>query len=203
MQEFTKDVRRYWMVALTLVAATGCAQRPLPAMPPPPTPKPAPVAMRPTRPAAAAGTEITSDCGISRLRDTVLKQVNAARAMARSCGAKPMKAARELAWNRSLAEAAEQHSVDMAARRFFAHINPDGQRVSQRVSAQGYKWRTVGENLAGGDSTVAGVIAGWLGSPEHCQNMMSPAYAEVGVACVRQPGSKWGNYWTMVLATRR
>ena len=114
-----------------------------------------------------------------------------------------MKAARALVWNRALAEAAEQHSVDMAARRYFDHLSPDGTRVSQRVAAQGYNWRMVGENLAGGDTTVAGVISGWLGSPEHCQNMMSPAYADVGVACVRQSGSKWGTYWTMVLATRR
>jgi uncharacterized protein YkwD len=188
-----------WLVLAAFAA--GCAQRLAP-VPAPVVPSPAPVAARPLRLSVPAGTEITSDCGIPRLRDTVLKQVNAARAIARSCGAKPMKAARELVWNRSLAEAAERHSVDMAARRFFDHVNPDGQRVSQRVSAQGYKWRTVGENLAGGDSTVAGVIAGWLGSPEHCQNMMSPAYAEVGVACVRQPGSKWGNYWTMVLGAR-
>lgn len=199
MQEVRKHVGRCWTLVLALVAA-GCAQRPATA---PVVPPKSAVTTRPARISVPAGTEITSDCGVSRLRDTVLKQVNAARAMPRSCGARPMKAARELAWNRSLAEAAEQHSVDMAARRFFDHINPDGQRVSQRVSAQGYKWRMVGENLAGGDTTVADVIAGWLGSPEHCQNMMSPAYAEVGVACVRQPGSKWGNYWTMVLATRR
>lgn len=114
-----------------------------------------------------------------------------------------MKAAPPLAWNRALAEAAEQHSVDMAARRYFDHVSPDGKRVSHRVTAQGYKWRTVGENLAGGDVTVAGVISGWLKSPEHCQNMMSPAFADLGVACVRQAGSQWGNYWTMVLAARR
>ena len=146
---------------------------------------------------------MTSDCGIARLREAVLQQVNAARAAARSCGSKPMKAARPLAWNRTLAEAAELHSVDMAARRYFDHVSPDGKRVSQRVAAQGYNWRMVGENLAGGDTTVTGVLSGWLKSPEHCQNMMSPAYAEVGVACVREPGSQWGNYWTMVLATRR
>lgn len=114
-----------------------------------------------------------------------------------------MQAGRPLAWNRALAEAAEQHSVDMAVRRYFDHSGPDGKLVSQRVAAQGYNWRTVGENLAGGDASVASVISGWLKSPEHCQNMMSPAYAEVGVACVRQAGSKWGNYWTMVLASRR
>ena len=147
--------------------------------------------------------EITSDCGISRLRDTALQQVNAVRAAARSCGPKPMKAARPLAWSRPLAEAAEQHSVDMVARRYFDHVSPDGKRVSQRVAAQGYNWRVVGENLAGGDASVNSVISGWLKSPEHCENMMGPAFVEVGVACVRQPGSKWGTYWTMVLATRR
>ncbi len=113
-----------------------------------------------------------------------------------------MTAARPLAWNARLAEAAELHSVDMAARRYFDHVSPDGKRVSQRVAAQGYPWRMVGENLAGGDTTVAGVISGWLASPGHCKNLMSPAYAEVAVSCVRQPGSQWGNYWTMVLANR-
>jgi uncharacterized protein YkwD len=149
------------------------------------------------------GTEIISDCGISRLRESVLAQVNAARASARSCGPKQLKAARPLTWNKQLSEAAERHSVDMAARRYFDHVNPEGKRVTQRVTDQGYRWRAIGENLAGGDGTVAGVIAGWLKSPDHCENMMNPAFADVGVACVRQPGSPWENYWTMVLATRR
>jgi uncharacterized protein YkwD len=192
-----QDVGR-WGLAISAVVA-GCALQPAPRpVAPPPAPAPRPVA----RPAPAPA-EITSDCGISRLRETVLQQVNAARAAARSCGAKKMQPARSLAWNRALAEAAEQHSVDMAVRRYFDHVSPEGKRVSQRVTAQGYKWKTVGENLAGGDGTVSGVIAGWLKSPEHCQNIMSPAYAEIGVACVRQPGSQWENYWTMVLATRR
>ena len=172
----------------------------------PPAPKVAsPARVPPAHPARPAppAEEITSDCGITRLRDSVLKQVNTARAAARSCGGHQMKASRPLVWDRALAEAAERHSVDMVARQFFDHVSPDGKRVSQRVTAQGYKWRMVGENLAGGDTTVSGVLSGWLGSPEHCQNVMSPAYAEVGVACVRQPGSKWGTYWTMVLATRR
>ena len=173
------------------VIVTGCAG------------PPAGAGKRTVRPPAPVPAEITSDCGIARLRDTVLKQVNAARATARSCGARRMNASRPLVWNRALTEAAELHSVDMAARRYFDHVSPDGKRVSQRVSDQGYKWRMVGENLAGGDTSVAEVIAGWLGSPEHCQNLMSPAYAEVAVSCVRQPGSQWGNYWTMVLATSR
>jgi uncharacterized protein YkwD len=155
------------------------------------------------RQAGPVDDEITSDCGISHLRDSVLRQINSARAVARSCGARPMQPARALVWNKALAEAAEQHSVDMTARRYFDHVSPEGRRVSQRVLAQGYRWRIVGENLAGGDTTVKGVISGWLHSPEHCENLMNPAYADIGVSCVRQPGSQWGTYWTMVLATRR
>lgn len=191
-----KDFRR-WNLAIAVVF-TGCAlQKAAPVAPPDP------VKRARSAPPPAPADEITSDCGINRLRETVLQQVNAARAAARSCGPKKMQAARPLAWNRALAEAAEQHSVDMTVRRYFDHVSPDGKRVSQRVIEQGYKWRMVGENLAGGDLTVPGVVSGWLKSPEHCQNMMSPAYAEVGVACVRQQGSQWGNYWTMVLASRR
>ena len=183
---------------LASAVVTGCAVGSAPSASPAARPVPA----RAARPAPAVA-EITSDCGISKLRDSVLKQVNSARAAARSCGARHMAPAGPLIWNRALAEAAEQHSVDMVVRGYFDHASPEGKRVAQRVAAQGYKWRAVGENLAGGDTTVADVLAGWLGSPEHCQSMLSPAYVEIGVSCVRQLGSKWGNYWTMVLATRR
>lgn len=179
--------------------------RPVPpvARPAPPDARPAPVvpALPPRRPAQPP-VEITSDCGISRLRDSVLKQINAARAEARSCGARRMNAAPPLAWSRPLAEAAERHSVDMVARRYFDHASPEGKRVAQRVAAEGYKARVVAENIAGGDTTVAGVISGWLRGPEQCQSIMNPAFTEVGVSCVRQPGSKWGTYWTMVVAAR-
>ena len=114
-----------------------------------------------------------------------------------------MNAAPALVWNRPLAEAAEQHAVDMVVRRYFDHASPDGKGVRQRIAAQGYKARVAAQNIAGGDTTVAGVLAGWLRSPEQCQHIMDPAFAEVGVSCVRQQGSEWGTYWTMVLATRR
>lgn len=179
----------------------GCA---LPSPGPSPSTRSAPGAtVHAQRHAGPVDPEITSDCGISHLRDSVLKQINSARAAARSCGPRHMRAARPLVWDRALAEAAEQHSVDMTVRRYFDHASPDGKRVTQRVVAQGYRWRIVGENLAGGDTTVAGVMAGWLHSPEHCENLMNPAYADVGVSCVRQLGSQWGTYWTMVVATRR
>jgi uncharacterized protein YkwD len=91
----------------------------------------------------------------------------------------------------------------MASRNYFAHNSPEGARVNQRAREAGYAWRAVGENIAGGDTTVDAVMAGWLASESHCRNIMDPAFADVAVACVQRPGTAWGTYWTMVLAARR
>ena len=56
------------------------------------------------------------------------------------------------------------------------------------------------ENLAWGEPSVEGVIAGWLSSPGHCSNLMSRDFVEVGVSCVLQPSDRTVPYWAMVLA---
>ena len=45
------------------------------------------------------------------------------------------------------------------------------------------------------------VVQGWLNSPGHCANMMSPGFTEMGVAFVVDRKSEAGIYWTQVLAT--
>ncbi len=91
----------------------------------------------------------------------------------------------------------------MARHDCFSHSGRDGSRVSDRVTAQGYAWEAVGENIGGGDTSADAVITGWLASPGHCRNIMSPAFAEVALACVQRPGTQWGRYWTLVLARRK
>ena len=116
------------------------------------------------------------------------------------CGALAMPAAPPLAWDGRLFGAAVAHARDMATRNYFSHTGLDGRAVAQRVSAEGYDWRSVGENLAAGERTIDGVIAGWLSSPGHCSNLMSRDFAAFGVSCVQREGSGYGHYWTMVLA---
>jgi uncharacterized protein YkwD len=91
----------------------------------------------------------------------------------------------------------------MARRNYFDHATPEGKHVGPRVTAEGYSWRAIGENIAGGDRTIDGVMRGWTASEGHCRNMMSPEYSEIGVACVERGGTTWGTYWTMVLGRRR
>jgi uncharacterized protein YkwD len=140
--------------------------------------------------------------GCAMRTEEVLQQVNAARAAARQCGRRHMPAAAPLRWDEALYSAASSHSVDMARRNYFDHRSPEGVNVSDRVSASRYKWRSVGENLSGGSRTASEAVQGWLESPEHCENLMDPKFVDVAVACVQQPGTEWGTYWTMVLGRK-
>lgn len=146
---------------------------------------------------------VMGSCGIHALSAEALRRVNEARARARRCGGQPMGPATPLKWDPALEVAASSHSLDMAKRNYFDHRSPTGSTVSQRASASRYNWKTVAENIAGGDTSVDEVIQGWLDSPDHCVNMMEPAYTDVAVACVQQPGTEWGTYWTMVLGRKR
>jgi uncharacterized protein YkwD len=141
-------------------------------------------------------------CASSAVAAEVLQRVNAVRARGQQCGRKSMAPAGPLKWDEVLHSAASQHSVDMARRNYFDHVSPEGVSVSQRVPKSVYKWRNVGENLAGGDESVAEVVQGWLDSPAHCENMMDARYADMALACAAKPGTQWGTYWTMVLARR-
>lgn len=183
--------------AAVLLRASGCAAMVLSAC----TVQPAPVAMPLVVPAAR--TDRVPACGIQAMRETLLREVNAARARGTSCGNRRMPPAPPLAWNDALASAAARHSADMARRDYFSHASPEGGRVGARVTAEGYPWRTVGENIAGGDRSVEVVTRGWMDSPGHCANIMNPEFVDIGAACAEGPRTTWGTYWTMVLGRRR
>jgi uncharacterized protein YkwD len=105
-----------------------------------------------------------------------------------------------VSWSSALAGAASRHASDMAVRDDFSHIGSDGSDVGQRASAAGYSWTSVAENIAGGPSSVAQVMSGWLSSPSHCANIMGARFQDVGMACVARAGSRYTRYWTLVLA---
>jgi uncharacterized protein YkwD len=156
--------------------------------------------------APGAGWALPSDpatsCGIANFREKALREINAARTSGRSCGTQWMGPAPPLVWNQELFFAAAGHSSDMAQHDYFDHVDRQGRRVGARVTAEGYPWRSVGENIAGGDGSVDRAMRGWIASPGHCRNIMDTAFTEVGIACVERSGTTWGTYWTMVLGRR-
>jgi len=132
----------------------------------------------------------------------VLRLVNQARTRARSCGERSFGPAPPLAWSDALAQAALVHSHDMAARNYFDHVDPTGATVAQRASRTGYRWRVIGENIAAGQGSVPQVVAGWLASPGHCENIMARDFAEMGAAYAIDPHSAMEIYWTQAFGAR-
>jgi uncharacterized protein YkwD len=67
----------------------------------------------------------------------------------------------------------------------------------------GYTYQVAGENLAIDFSDTEDVVAAWMASPDHCANIMAPAFRDFGVACATSSGSTYRIYWTMELGAPR
>jgi uncharacterized protein YkwD len=91
----------------------------------------------------------------------------------------------------------------MAKRDYVAHVSPEGKDVSNRIEQVGYLAWTFGENIAGGSSTAAEVVKGWLDSDGHCANLMNPHFTLIGVGLAFRQGTEYGYYWTQVFASER
>jgi uncharacterized protein YkwD len=140
-----------------------------------------------------------ASCNLPNFQADVLREVNAARSLARKCGAVDRPAVGAVAWNNALFTAALGHSQDMALRNFFDHVNLDGKTIGQRATSAGYRFAALGENIAAGQATVSEVMADWLASPGHCNNIMYGVYTEIAVACVTTSRFEYPSYWTMEL----
>lgn len=97
-----------------------------------------------------------------------------------------------------LDRAARGHSKDMVKRKFFQHDNPSGKDPGDRIAATGYRASFWGENIFLGLRTAAGVMSGWMASPGHCRNILSPDALDIGVgtAVGRSP------LWTQLFARK-
>lgn len=103
-----------------------------------------------------------------------------------------------LRYNVKLEAAARTQANLMASRDTLSHDL--GETLRQRVDAAGYQG-AVGENVAGGQSTLEQAIDGWLNSPGHRATLLSTKFVEFGLAAAHVgPGrkSKFGTYWSFV-----
>lgn len=128
--------------------------------------------------------------------ELLLRLVNEKRKQGCNCGNKYMPPAPMLRWNDTIAKAASNHSKDMDINRFFDHRSSDGRNLRDRFNAVGYKWMAIAENIAYGQKDEYAVIASWMKSKGHCENIMNPVYKEMGAA-------KEGIYWTQDFGTKR
>lgn len=89
----------------------------------------------------------------------------------------------------TLDRSAQAHAQDMIERDYFAHVTPDGRDIMDRYrAADGNPWRLVTENIGRcvgceAPPTRADVDRqheGWMESPEHRENILSPGLSRYG-----------------------
>ncbi|WP_299952346.1 CAP domain-containing protein [uncultured Modestobacter sp.] len=145
-----------------------------------PAPAPAPVPAPP--PAAAAAPAAPGPEG------QVLALVNTERAAA---GCAPVSA------DDGLAAVARAHSTDMRDRDFFAHVNPDGVDPFARAEAAGVDYARA-ENIASGQPDAAAVMAAWMASTGHRENILNCDLRTLGVGVATGSGGPW---WTQLFGS--
>lgn len=125
----------------------------------------------------------------------VLDLTNAARAQARTCGSALYAATGPLTYNLKLEASAVAHAGDMARLNYFSHTSVDGRTFDQRITAAGYTWSVVAENIAAGQVTPEEVVQAWLDSEGHCADIMAPDITEIGIGYTPASSGKYGTYW--------
>ena len=99
---------------------------------------------------------------------------------------------RPLRLNHRLTAAADAHSREMVLSGYFGHESADGSGFASRIKdyyeprAARRTW-TVGENLIWQERrlTARAAVTSWLASPGHRENLLEPAFREVGISAVR------------------
>jgi len=178
----------YWLV-LAGVGETAAAHAALP--------RPTPV--RPAAPLPAAA--VTAPAPLLAVR--ALELINEARARGARCGRRVFAPAPPVSLSRTLAGVALGHAADMAAHNYFEHDDLRGQSPADRVRASGYRESLVGENIAYGPKSIEEAVQGWLDSPDHCENIMDPRFAQMGIASASGRSVRHGLYWVQLLAEPR
>jgi uncharacterized protein YkwD len=137
------------------------------------------------------------------LATRAVQLVNNVRARGTRCGGEVFGPAPPVTLSGTLSGVALGHASDMAEHNYFEHEDLQGKSPSDRVRASGYQEKLVGENIAYGPKTVDEVVQGWLNSPGHCENIMDPRFAEMGVGYAVSRDAKHAMYWVQVLAEPR
>ena len=139
----------------------------------------------------------------SELAARALRLINEVRASGTRCGARPFAPVAPVTLSAMLANVAFGHAEDMAEHNYFEHEDSKGRSPAQQVRAAGYLDKLVGENIAYGPKSIDEAVQGWLGSPDHCENIMDPRFAEMGIAYAPGQQERRGLYWVQLLAAPR
>ena len=124
----------------------------------------------------------------------------------------------ELAWNDTLSGIARSHSRDMGKRNYFDHLSPEGKDFFTRYRQAGYSCsirlgnviHQGAENIAlnhlydsmttvngkayydwnSGEKIAETTVRGWMDSPGHRKNILTPHWKTEGIGVFISPDGK-------------
>ncbi len=99
---------------------------------------------------------------------------------------------RSLSWSGALARVAQYRAQDMLTRGYFSHYDPATGQLAflELFQAWGIGYTAAGENIAWStDPSMVGINTLLMNSAEHRENILNPAYGQVGVG-VASNGTK-------------
>lgn len=103
-----------------------------------------------------------------------------------------------LSYSPKLTQAAREQVSGMIAMGKIRHKGTDGSKPSDRVERAGYRFVTVGENVASGQETAEEVMEGWMNSPGHKRNILGE-FRELGAS--KAEDDEGLAYWCVVFAS--
>lgn len=89
-----------------------------------------------------------------------------------------------LSGNMALSKAAQMKAGNMFEENYWAHFAPSGKTPWDFILGSGYKFTFAGENLAKNFYNPEEVVAAWMASPTHKDNLLNPKYHDIGIAVV-------------------
>lgn len=114
----------------------------------------------------------------------VLNLVNLERA---KVGAAPLRLADDLQYSANIRA---QEIIEL-----FSHMRPDGSDCFTVIKNRG---RTCGENIAAGYPSARETVEQWMNSEGHRENILNPAFRELGVGYAYKDYSTYHHYWVQL-----
>jgi uncharacterized protein YkwD len=149
--------------------------------------------------AGARGSATAKTCGGGRID----LKANEKRALQLHNRAREQRNLKPLCVHPALQKAARAHSATMIKKDRFFHGS-----VGKRLKRHGYRWKTYGENIAGGYGrlgTPESAFKRWMNSSAHKRNILKKGFREVGIGAASGTfkGNRGYTMYTADFGTRR
>src|SRR5579864_772650 len=95
----------------------------------------------------------------------------------------------ELKWDDALFKAARQHALLMLDLNMMEHQLPNEPALDERLTNAGARFTYIAENIAMGKDSAT-IHNGWMHSPGHRANILSPRITAVGIAVVDRKSTR-------------